>query len=283
MLTGPTQLLTNAPMTLTAPFTTASIVPISALAPNLSLVLAATSSTTLFQTLSGGDSDDRSPSHRFPMLASRARSCLWMAVAMSLHFGGYEFARSGALALFTSSEMGFAHPSAYPFAMGLVTPTSLAMLYWYSQLLKAKGPRYALRTTKLLAVGIFLGATGVLQAVSRGTSSIWSQILVATLFVFQNSYAHLIYSQQWSFLGSVMTPTEGTKWFSSIAGICSLVCTFTASMVHQLAESFGLLGLLAGTGVTLFLSLVLADHAYQLAERVSEQRSLLTPKNVNLR
>ena len=187
---------------------------------------------------------------------------------MSLHFGGYEFARSGALALFTSSDFGFSHPSAYPFAIGLVTPLSLVLLYWYSLLLKSKGPRYALRTTKSLSVAVLLGATMALQVLSFIPSSIWSRILVAVLFVFQNCYANWIYSQQWSFLGSVMTPTEGTKWFSSIAGICSLVCTCTATMVHQLANSIGLLGLITGTGVSLFLSLLLADRAYQLAELV---------------
>jgi hypothetical protein len=191
-----------------------------------------------------------------------------MTIAMSLHFGGYEFARSGALALFTSSDIGFSPPSAYPCAIGLVTPLSLVLLYWYSLLLKAKGPRHALRTTKLLSVGVLFGATAVLQALSGGTSSIWSRILVAVLFVFQNSYAHLIYTQQWSFLGSVMTPTEGTKWFSCIAGICSLVCTYTATMVHKHAESVGLFALISATGMTLFLSLLLADRAYQLGELV---------------
>lgn len=191
-----------------------------------------------------------------------------MAVAMSLHFGGYEFARSGALALFTSSETGFSHPSAYPFAIGLVTPVSLVMLYCYGLLLKGKGPRYALRTTKLMSVTMMLGTTVVLQACSSGASSMLSRALVAILFVFQNSYAHLIYTQQWSFLGSVMTPTEGTKWFSTIAGVCSLVCTCTATMVHKLAETVGLLGLIAGTGGTLFLSLLVADRAYQIGELV---------------
>ena len=188
---------------------------------------------------------------------------------MSLHFGGYEFARSGALALFTSSDTGFSHPSAYPFAIGLVTPLSLVLLYWYGLLLKARGPRYALRTTKWLSVLILLLGTVVLRLVEHGTPTVWTKALVAILFIFQNSYAHLIYTQQWSFLGSVMTPTEGTKWFSAIAGICSMVCTVTATLVHRLAAVVGLLGLILGTAGTLFLSLLLADRAYQLGEEVS--------------
>jgi hypothetical protein len=95
---------------------------------------------------------------------------------------------------------------------------------------------------------------------------ILSKVVIGILFVFQNSYAHLIYTQQWSFLGSVMTPTEGTKWFSAVAGISSMVCTVTATLVHTLADQVGLLGLLFGTCITLFGSMVLADEAYRLSE-----------------
>jgi hypothetical protein len=293
----------NNPMALASPSALAAVASkassgllSSAIIPKLPLLLAAatTSSTALFQerttsSYSGGetDDDDDSPSSPqpppvaasksiFPMLSPRARSCIWMALAMSLHFGGYEFARSGALALFTSSETGFSHPSAYPFAIGLVTPLSLVLLYGYGILLKARGPRYALRTTKWLSVVALLAPTLLIQLLASSspagagaaTTTTATKLLVGILFVFQNSYAHLIYTQQWSFLGSVMTPTEGTKWFSSIAGICSLVCTFTATLVHRLAAVVGLLGLIWGTAGALVLSLALSDRAYQLGELV---------------
>ena len=62
---------------------------------------------------------------QMPFSSPRAMSCIYMAVAMALHFGGYEFARSGALALFTSSNTGFSHPAAYPFG------TSYIQLYFF--------------------------------------------------------------------------------------------------------------------------------------------------------
>ena len=66
-----------------------------------------------------GSNDDvknnKSKSFLHLPFSPRAMSCMYMAVAMALHFGGYEFARSGALALFTSSNTGFSHPAAYPF------------------------------------------------------------------------------------------------------------------------------------------------------------------------
>jgi ATP/ADP translocase len=203
----------------------------------------------------------------------RARACIFMTTAMSLHFGGYEFARSAALALFTSSETGYTHPSAYPFAIGLVTPTTLSLLYWYGTILKANGPRHALRETTSLVLGVLLGGVG-LVAILSSSAFVWppssvawvTRAIVALLFVFQNSYAHLIYTQQWSFLGSVMTPTEGTRWFTFIAGWSSLVCTLTASSVQTIADrSNGLVLLMFMTCATLGLSMLCADKAYQLS------------------
>jgi hypothetical protein len=232
------------------------------------LVLAAASSTALNQNPS--NNDDKSPSKKGEMfpLSPRATSCVSMAAAMALHFGGYEFVRSGALALFTSSEIGFSHPSAYPFAMGLVTPFSLALLYFYGAILKAKGPRSALRTTKMISISILTLCIASMKAAESfsSTPANVSKGLVAILFVFQNSYAHLLFSQQWSFLGSVMTPSEGTRWFSAIAGLSSLVCTITATMVHRLAAVVGIQGLILGTAGSLTLSLLLADYAYQIGE-----------------
>lgn len=224
----------------------------------------------------------------------RAKSCILMAIAMALHFGGYEFARSAALALFTSSSAtGFSHPSAYPFAIGLVTPVSLVLLYWYGTVLKAHGPRRALKLTSFLSVSVLSFCTILLKllemlgsgtvAVAAGTAestpstmlALLAKTVVGTLFVFQNSYAHLLYTQQWSFLGSVMTPSEGTKWFSTIAGLSSLVCTFTATLVRHLAPVVGLLGLIVGTCLTLTMSLLTADQAYHLSEVVRTSLSEL--------
>ncbi|CAJ1949087.1 unnamed protein product [Cylindrotheca closterium] len=229
------------------------------------------SSTALNQITPGGDNSDErnsSPLDKILNMNPKAKSCVSMAAAMALHFGGYEFARSGALALFTSSETGFSHPSAYPLAMGLVTPFSLGLLYCYGLVLKSKGPRSALRLTKLISIVILTACITALRAAETMASVpvIVSKCLVGILFIFQNSYAHLLYSQQWSFLGSVMTPSEGTKWFSAIAGLSSLVCTLTATMVHRLAPVIGIHGLILGTAGGLTLSLLLADYAYATSE-----------------
>ena len=71
--------------------------------PKASMVMAA-SSTALHQSFSN---NNENPQEKMLSLSPRAKACVSMAAAMALHFGGYEFARSGALALFTSSEIGF--------------------------------------------------------------------------------------------------------------------------------------------------------------------------------
>lgn len=236
----------------------------------LALAAAPSSSTALYQIRAGSNSASEKSSRLDKILNMnpRAKSCVSMAAAMALHFGGYEFSRSGALALFTSSDTGFSHPSAYPFAMGLVTPFSLGLLYCYGIMLKAQGPRSALRRTKLISITILTACIAALRASEYFASipEIVSKGLVALLFIFQNSYAHLLYTQQWSFLGSVMTPSEGTKWFSAIAGLSSMICALTASMVSQLAPMVGIHGLILGTAATLTLSLLLADFAYATSE-----------------
>ena len=81
-------------------------------------------------------------------LSPRSKSCLLMSLAMALHFGGYEFCRSGAMALLTSkvAPHGFGNvAAAYPFFMGLVTPVSLSLVYGYGRVLKLSGPRNALK------------------------------------------------------------------------------------------------------------------------------------------
>lgn len=202
----------------------------------------------------------------FP-IPPRALSCIYITFAMALHFGGYEFARNGALALFTSSKTGFSHPSAYPFAMGLVTPASLGFLLAYGALLESQGPRFALRVSNLISIVVLLASAFVLRA-TENTFPLVTKCLVSILFVFQNCYVHLLQTQQWSFLGSIMTPEEGAKWFSLVAGISSLFCTLSALLIERLLPIVGILGLLSITGVTLAISGLLADRAYALGEKV---------------
>ncbi|CAB9498540.1 expressed unknown protein [Seminavis robusta] len=202
----------------------------------------------------------------------RPRAILYMASAMALHFGGYEFVRSSMLALFTSNQVGFSNPGAFPLAMGLASPFSFLLLMGYGNVLERKGPRAALQATTLFSILVFAGTALLLQLLLslQSTSSnhlgMARKALVALAFVYQNSYAHLLYTQHWSFLSSVMTPKEGSIWFSSIAGLSSIICTMTGTMVKPLVNSVGLVGTVACNCIFLVLSLICCDRAYQLSE-----------------
>lgn len=194
----------------------------------------------------------------------RPRAVLFMSIAMALHFGGYEFVRSGMLALFTSKDVGFSHSGAIPLAMSCASPASFVLLMGYGRILEKRGPKVALRHTTLFSLLVF-AVTSLVLKLATGFH-LATQIIVALAFVYTNSYAHLLYTQHWSFLSSVMTPDEGSIWFASIAGISSIVCTMTGTMVKPLVNSVGLLGIIFLNSQFLLASLFLSDRAYQLSE-----------------
>jgi hypothetical protein len=68
---------------------------------------------------------------RVMKLPPKAHSVMAMTSAMALHFGGYEFARSANMALFTSTQTGFTGPTAFPLAMACVSPFSVILLMGY--------------------------------------------------------------------------------------------------------------------------------------------------------
>ena len=71
----------------------------------------------------------------------KGRSVLCMAIAMSLHYLGYSFARPSTLALFTSASTGYSSPAAFPLAMAFVSPTALLLLMGYGRVLDRFGPK----------------------------------------------------------------------------------------------------------------------------------------------
>jgi ATP/ADP translocase len=94
-----------------------------------------------------------------------------------------------------------------------------------------------------------------------------SHLVIWISFVFQNSYAHLLYAQQWSFLGSIFTPNQAGKYYSYIAGLSSISSMIAGASVSKLVGHVGLSGLLILAAISLSCTCILEDWAYSLSEK----------------
>ena len=90
----------------------------------------------------GGGGSQVSKTVKKFQITEKGKSVLFMAIAMSLHYLGYSFARPITVALFTSASTGYPGiPGAYPFTMAFVSPLSLILLMGYCLLYTSPSPR----------------------------------------------------------------------------------------------------------------------------------------------
>lgn len=204
-------------------------------------------------------------------ITPQGRSVLYMAIAMACHYLGYSLARPITVALFTSASTGYkGFAAAFPFAMAFVSPTALLILMGYSNVLEKHGPRGALiRSTVFCSVIVTLAAIAI--SVFEQTGLQFGSIpavkfITGPLFIFRESYVQLLTSQYWSFMASVLTPNQSSKWFGPIAGLTSIASAAAGLAVSPLVERIGLAGTLMGTGLMLMLSLIGASKAYAIAD-----------------
>jgi len=206
-------------------------------------------------------------------VAARYKSVSCMAIGMACHYLGYSLARPTTVALFTSKATGYSSPVAYPLAMAFVSPVSLISLLWYGKVLEQFGPKGALKRTTLACATFIIGISGAIAQAQQTNAMLWKtsipivKLLSFPLLVFRESYVQLLTSQYWSFMASVLTPNESTKWFAPIAGLTSISSVIGGNAVSFLSERLQLPGTLACTGLALLLSLVATGSAYSIAEQ----------------
>ncbi|KAL7502869.1 hypothetical protein ACHAWX_000542 [Stephanocyclus meneghinianus] len=217
--------------------------------------------------------NDAEAASSFFQLTPLALAALSISTSMSLHYLAYSLARPATMTLFTSSRLGFGNSrSAYPFAMTFISPISLVLLLGYGAVLGKLGPLSALKATTLGCASVLL-VSGFLIAKLDGmveshpTAKIITKYLIGTLFVFRESYVQLITSQHWSFLSSILTPNQSSRWFAPISGLTSVTSAVAAMAVGRLSQILGLSGVLVVAGLVLGLSLILGDVAYGIAQK----------------
>ena len=180
------------------------------------------------------------------------------------------------MALFTSNTLGFGVDSAsyYTLAMTCVSPLSMVLLLGYGRLLDRKGPKRTLVWSTgfcmmmLALFGVVISCSGGYNVVLLGKTN-WtpSRLIVWASFVFQNSYAHLLYAQMWSFLGSIFTPSQAGTYYSYVAGLSSIASMIAGASVSRIVPWCGVPGLLGVASFSLFGSLLLSSQAYSVAEK----------------
>ena len=156
-------------------------------------------------------------------------------------------------------------------------------------MLSRKGPKYALVKSTLSGGSFLLFVACSLQYLTGGNfhqhhdgeaidggqivfmgidSRVVTKTLLFALFVFQSANVQFLYTQHWSFLGSVLTAEEGKAWFAPIAGIGSITSTIAASYVSVMVKKLGLIGLLCLAAITIGSSSIFAHWAYDAARKV---------------
>ncbi|CAB9507095.1 expressed unknown protein [Seminavis robusta] len=202
----------------------------------------------------------------------KARAILSMALASAIHFAGYEYARTGTLTLVTSERTGFSNSSVVPFALGFVSPISLLLLWLYARMLDYSGPNIALRNCHL-AYALILCLGGLfLQAIDPVLLPLnmyhqCSRFFLFALFVLENGFVQLLFTQHWAFMSSIQTREQAAIWFAPIAGIGSIASTAAAFTVAPLTDYMGLPALLILAGISIGASAFFAMDAYHLAEQ----------------
>ena len=96
-----------------------------------------------------------------------------------------------------------------------------------------------------------------------------SRMVLFSLFVVENAFVQLLYTQHWSFLSST-TPSasQGAVWFAPIAGLGSLASTLSALSIVYIVPHLGIPNLLLLASIVMSGALFASDAAYRVAEKV---------------
>merc|ERR1712176_695200 len=177
------------------------------------------------------------------------------------------------MTLFTSSRLGYgSNRSAYTFAMSLISPCSFGLLILYGRVLEQSGPSAALKQSTLGCASIlglaafFIGKLDP-SIDSNATLARLTRTIVGAIFVFRESYVQLITSQHWSFISSILTPSQSSTWFAPISGLTSVTSALAAIGTGKLSTLFGLQGVLALSALSLGISVVFGQLAYHIAKK----------------
>ena len=101
-----------------------------------------------------------------------------------------------------------------------------------------------------------------------------SRGVLFALFVAQNGFVQLLFTQHWSFITSLLSEEEGAVWFAPIAGFGSVASSAIAWLMLPVVDRVGLTGMLLLAALIYLACSICSDLAYNIAGRVSSFHSL---------
>ena len=185
-----------------------------------------------------------------------------MTSAMSLHFFGYECARAASLSMLRTGGNVFGD-DAVALMQGMAAPVASVMLLLYGFLLGRIGPRRTLGTFAGVTAAALAGLAGASAALDKGPMQ---SVCIAALFLVREGYVHLLATQYWAFLNSVMPKEAAAKWFPRIAGVTCAVSALAGVCISPLSNALGgVHGLVMCTAALLVVATFCSDRAYARA------------------
>ena len=140
-------------------------------------------------------------------------------------------------------------------------------------MLEHSGPSTALRNCTLAYAAALVFGGLFLQSIdgqmeAQGLYHQISRSFLFSLFIVENCFVQLLFTQHWAFMSSIQTREEAAVWFAPIAGIGSIASTAATFAVAPITDGLGLASLLILAGVFMLLSTYFAMDAYRIAAQV---------------
>jgi AAA family ATP:ADP antiporter len=189
------------------------------------------------------------------------RLAVLMGLASFFLLGGYAFIRSPVNTLFKAVFT----KHALPYGMAALPLTILVMIYFYSKILAAFGPKKTLAITGFGSSIVILGSYGLYKA--------GFEYVIGFLFVFSASYIVLLVEQFWSFIITSLVAKDAQKVNGLIGGISALGAVsagevgaiLTGSLGYHSTEMIAIAALftIPGIAIALYTYRITGEKVYQ--------------------
>jgi AAA family ATP:ADP antiporter len=201
------------------------------------------------------------------------RDSLWMALAVGMAAGfvlaGYEFIRNPSNTLYVQMY----GKERLAFIMGMVPIGVFILLYLYSRMLSAIGPKRTLIWSTVICLSTILCGWKALQLGWAPAAGI--------LYIFRSAYVVLLIEQYWSLINTSLTQSDAKRFNGLICGIASIGAVLGGMFGERLTMIYGTVDMVAVAALLTAPAGILSIWAYSKASVVAAKsnraQELVTP------